>query len=300
MADYSNIDVFRAGLYRVLIHKNNSSGYAMGQFTDAEIADTTPASVLITEALVLDSITAIGAPGTSRITVSRFGGQQFKGRFDLGPGEFADFNLAFSDDSPSLAFLSNGAKVNTTTVTGVTVGGENTRPVSLNDLGGIFTVGAQAITRSTGAISTQFVHFWQPAFTLAKIPEELAGIQSSTTNPYDSVYNMAVSNSLQLQNGTLLTTLDIGVSAAFRIPFRSPYKNYALATAYADGTGTTFTLPRLPLFNTATTGGENYITKNGVPTAVTSVNVSTGVVTLAAAGSAGDIWNLWYPTADQS
>jgi hypothetical protein len=299
MADYNNTDVFRAGLYGALIHKNSANGIAMGQFPDAVIEDTTPADTEVSEALYFkEALVSIGAPGQGRITVSRFGGQQFRGRFDLGPAEFQDFQLAFSDDSPSLAFVASGAKVNTTEIAGVTVGGENPRPVSLNNVGGIFTVGAQSINRTTGAIRSEYIHFWMPSFTLAKVPEEIAGIQSSTTNPYNSTYNVAVQETAVLQNGRLLSVLDIGVTSAYRVAYRTPYKNYSLTSVIFDGTDVTFTLPRLPLLDE--TSAYNYLVINGAKVTPTDINLSTGVVTLAVAPTAGHVGVMWYPLADQS
>lgn len=300
MADYNTTDLFRFGTYRALIHKNSTSGYAMGQFTDDEITDTTPAATIVSEALVMESIVSVGSAGANRITVQRFGGQEFEGRFDIGAGEFTDAQIAFSDASPSLEWVSNGSKVNTSAISGVTIGGQNERPENLNDLGGIFTIGSASINRSTGATALEYLHFFQPSFSLARTSEEFAGIQSSTTDPYNAVYNMAAQNSLQIQNGVLLSALNIGYTKGYRHMFRSSYKNYALVTAIMKSGDTSFTLPRLPLSSSATATGDNWIVKNGTATAVSSINTTTGVVTLSGAASDYDIWVIWYPLADQS
>jgi len=71
---------------------------------------------------------------------------------------------------------------------------------------------------------------------------------------------------------------------------------YMLDTWIADGTATTFTLTALPKKSTVTTGNtDNWVTKNSVNTAPTSINTSSGLVTVAAAGSAADVWVVWYP-----
>lgn len=301
MVDYYNSDVFLTGYYRALIHKKNATGYAMGQFTDAVIEDTTPANTEVSEALTMNTnVVSLGNPGQARIKISRFGAQKFRGKFDVGAGEIADFQMTFSDDSPSLAFVTNGALINDTEIVGVIIGGENPRPELLNDVGGIFTVGAQVIDRTTGNVTTEYLHYWIPSFTAAKVNSDVAGVQSSTTNPFPSAYDVSVQETGLLQNGRLISALDIGMTQSYRVPFRTPYKNHGLATAIFDGTDTSFTLPRLPLLNATAATSLNWFTLNGTPTALSSVNTSTGVVTLSSAPTAGAIGVMWYPLADQS
>jgi hypothetical protein len=67
-------------------------------------------------------------------------------------------------------------------------------------------------------------------------------------------------------------------------------------TWITNGSGSTFNLTYKPLFSDATQTGRNWITRNGLNIAVTSVNTSTGLVTLTSAGSSGDIVNVTYPT----
>jgi hypothetical protein len=299
MANYYGKTLFRAGLYRAILHKKNASGYAMGQFTDTVIADTTPTNTEVSNALVA-GIVDNGTPGQNRIVVQRFVGQEFAGTFDIAPGEISVFQVQFTDDSPSLAFLSANALVNTTAIAGGLVGGENIRPQILNNIGMIVTIGIQEVDSTTANVVSKYQHIWYPSLTLAKTPTQFTAIQSNATNPYNSAYSATLQKSAVLQNGETLASLNLGYTSNLSVPITTPYKNYELVSVIFDGTDTSFTLPVLPLLSATATDSFNRFTLNGTLTAPSSVNTSTGVVTLSSAPAAGAVGVMWYPTADQS
>jgi hypothetical protein len=68
-------------------------------------------------------------------------------------------------------------------------------------------------------------------------------------------------------------------------------------TQRSDAAATTFTATYLPVSSTITiNASKNEMVKNGTPTALSSFNTSTGVVTLAAAGTAADLHVVTYGT----
>jgi hypothetical protein len=75
----------------------------------------------------------------------------------------------------------------------------------------------------------------------------------------------------------------------------------AMTTYIANGVATTFTAAYKPWKNTVTGGNtDNFVTKAGVATAPSSINTSTGVVTLASAGTTGDLHHIIYQVLDSS
>lgn len=65
----------------------------------------------------------------------------------------------------------------------------------------------------------------------------------------------------------------------------------------SNASTTNFTLPYRPVDNTVALGATpNVFTLAGVRTALTSANVSTAAIVLAAAGTSGDLGELWYGT----
>jgi hypothetical protein len=71
----------------------------------------------------------------------------------------------------------------------------------------------------------------------------------------------------------------------------------ALTTYVANGSATTFTPQYLPATSVITlNANNNMFTVDGTATALTSISTSTGLATMAAAGSSGDVNVLVYET----
>lgn len=110
--------------------------------------------------------------------------------------------------------------------------------------------------------------------------------------------NLSFSKSSTLPWGTPFTTADNASTSFVGVQFSSDYPVTA-HTFIADGIATTFTLDLAPI---AASSDAVMVVKNGAasPLAYTSaytVNTTTKVVTLAAAGSAGDKYVVFYKHA---
>lgn len=124
------------------------------------------------------------------------------------------------------------------------------------------------------------------------VPMGDAGIENARDTSY--THALIASKSDKLPWGASITLANHGTVAGAQMgPFFSENR-VLLHTFVADGTAVTFTLAELPA---AANGNKVKAWKNGVLQAYTTnytVNASTKVLTLAAAGSAGDIWVVRY------
>lgn len=290
---------FRAGLYGAQIFKM-SNGYSYGQLSDADIADTTPAETLVSPALDVFHVATLGNASSPAIYANKFWGQQFQGKKFLGRGEIPDYLLGLAMDDPRVEYLVSGVAENATTMSGAYFGGQNLAPQTLNDIGIIVTEGADRTNPTTGAVESGFNH-WFLMGTLDRNDNEIAGIQSSTTNPTVINYGVATQNFAALPNGELISSFSVGYTFTTRFCIWTPYKRMRLTTIVWDGTDTTFTLTELPLLNATATTSFNRYTAAGTLTALTSIDTSTGVVDPAgSAPAAGTVAHLFYPLANQN
>lgn len=286
------VSTFMAGLYNGVIGKRDQNGYAKGTLASPN-AGTSGDSV-VTHALFIEHPVQVDAPTGERIRVDEFSGQKPRGVMDLGAGPMQAFNTIFARNDESLNAIADGSATNTTQISGVTQGGENIIPETLNDMFQFWTMGGQLVS-DTGVRSSIYGHWWYPYVTMSLVPTGIAQQTSSAQNPNNATYSSNPNLSTKLPTGGLLSELSVGYTENVRHKMRSTEKLWMVTTAIMDGTDTTIQLLWLPKYSDASTGGRNLIMKNGTATAVTSVNTTTGLVTLAAAGTLDDIWVIFYP-----
>lgn len=282
-----------AGLFAMQVFKlHNNRSY--GQIADP----TTPGSNVTSHAYMVDNAVEVTMPEFSFERAIFRGGGQYLGSMTIGIADVPEIPIVFSDVDDTLIQLCGGGASDTTTLGGAEISGLNELNPDPNRIGIFLT--SKFHSRASGSdgeyrYRTLFMagqmRFSQPQLTHAggENPSALRGV----------FYPQVVS---KFPNG-----VSFGANQSF-------YKNKAVAvqlvtdkplamtTFIADGSATTYTLAYLPAKSTVTGGNTdaNWITKAGAATAPSSISTSTGVVTIASAGTTGDYHNAIYGVKDSS
>lgn len=291
-------DNFYYKAQRVYIAKRDVNGYAKGQLANPDSVDVSSNSVE-SSALIINTPVTFTPPAVTRAEYKDKSGGQLWQTIDGGVDDIATGTLVFSRESSALNTLVASLGTDTTQSTSFEQGGVDPTVQQLNNLwigferlvsdydGTTFTTGRPSIEWYAGTLS---------------LPTRPEANNNTGINPQSLTYVLTAQRFSKFLTGGLLSAI---TNAAYQSgstlvhKMDVVYPNAAgiiVHTAVMDGTDTSFTLPYRPLSNSATTGAGNLIFKNGTATAVTSVNTTTGVVTLAAAGASGDIWEFIGPT----
>lgn len=286
------VSMLRAGFFNGLAGKIDTNGYAKG--TLASPNANTSGDSIVTHALFIEHPVEVGAPTAERIKVDEFSGNQPRGVQDLGAGPMQAFNWALARNDESLNAIADSSATNTTEISGVSQGGENIIPETLNDMFIFLTFGGTLVS-DTGVRSANYGHWWYPYVTMSLNSGGIAQQTGSAQNPNNAVYSVNPNMSTKLPTGRLMSALSVGYTQNVRHFMRSTEKLWMVTTAIMDGTDTTIQLLWLPKYSDASLGSRNLFTKNGTPVAVTSISTTTGLVTLTAAGTVNDIIVIFYP-----
>jgi len=121
--------------------------------------------------------------------------------------------------------------------------------------------------------------------------------QDGGESPNPTIYGFVPTEADRLITGHLFEDTDLTVleNTDTFIKIRSKYP-LSVTAFKGNGSATAVQLPYLPFYSGATGAAQNIVTKNGATIAVTSISTTTGIVTLAAAGSAGDMFIIVYQT----
>lgn len=286
--------IFGAGLYYSLIGKRSRLGYNRGTVADPNAA--VGGDTVVSDALYLEHPVEIGPPLADRVRVDEYSGNQPRRILDLGAGPLQPFNITFARDSEDLNAIADGSTTNTTHQEGVKHGGQNILADVLNDLWALFITGGTEVDEDNGTEETVYVGWWFPALTLAMVPQAMAQVASSTQNPNNIIYQASPGRMGKLPTGETFDSLDVGYSTAVRHRIvMSDDKLFQCVSVLFDGTDATFQLNWLPKYADVAVGDRNLFTLDGVPTALTSVNISTGLVTCTAPPAANKIGEFFCP-----
>ena len=275
-----------AGLYHAQIAFRSTDGYPMG-------ADSTPDDVAAGEtkhAYRLTGPVSVTSPAVTREVATFRGGQVVLGQRSLGVSEFGTFEMTLSAFDEVFNAYVSGSSVNTTTMTEYALGAPNSLRPDLPQFILLLTAGFQ----TTGATQqNQFVTYVYPN---VQITPALAGAtQDGGVNPNPLTYTVTPSASRRAASGHLFSALNMGLQDGKEIVYWLRGQHPVALTTYIQAaSATTFTLGYRPVSSNVG-GGFNIFTTNGVTTTVSSVNVTTGVVTITPA-SADDIWVALYAT----
>lgn len=277
-----------AGVYNGWIAHRNSNGYPMGGERDPDnvLANT------VMHAHRLKFPVSIGQPGTTFERAIRRGAQRVRGSRRLGPSDIGEFPLVLDGFDEVLDGYARAYTPDTTTNTGAVI----TAPNALLSDPPRFILGLSVGLTGEDGVDYYDTYIWNNIQLTKPLGE--GSSQSGGENPNPNEYTVSAEVSARTGTGLLYedTNLNVIEDNDLFIRIRARWE-YTLTTWKANGSATTFTLGYRPKSNDATGEAGNFITKNGVIAPVTSVSTSTGVVTLTAAGSSGDLWVVAYPTA---
>jgi len=284
---------------KVYVLKRNLAGYGMGQVADPNNVDASSASVE-SSALILNMPVTVTPPAVTRATFEDKGGQQLWQNLDGGVDSIASGTMVLSRESSALNSVIASLGTNTAQSTSFEQGGTDPTVLTLNPVWIGFERLASDYNGSTFPPNLPSIEWYQGTITPPTRPEMN---QTTGINPQALTYTFNVSRFKRFLTGELLSALtganyQNGETLVHKMDvLLSGASGIIVHTAVLEAAATTFTLPLRPLSSGATLGGGNIITKNGAPIAVTSVNITTGVVTIAAAGADNDIWEFIGPTA---
>lgn len=274
---------------RAFIWRVNSSGIAVGQL-DPDSLGSPPVT---SHALDLRGPIAVTFPEPTITRYEARGGGTYEGSATGGVEALGAGELQIDQIDPALITLARGGSVDTTTITGgPEIYAENLLNVAP------FEVGLMLVGRKQKLGSVKRNQYWHVLYPLvtcsfrkpnmtqeggvnSQIPVLAFDPQVAQKFPWGEAFGSA-------QGWYNYSEVSIMLDADYP---------YALTTFVADGVETTFTSQFKPQLSTVTAGRAGNVTaKNGTPTALTSIATSTGVHTLAAAGSSGDLWVSFYQT----
>lgn len=220
------------------------------------------------------------------------GDQKILGQADLGVTDFGSFEIQLAGIDATLETLLAGHNVDTTTITSATISSPNTAVGSVNQVGIILT--GQIQSRDTATQGTN--QYYTLIFPRCEVRVSRPGLsQSGGINPNPVTLNVVPTLGGHFPGGNAFSATqawDDNKSLFYSIVANAPYSFTAFVQ---DSSDTTYVLGYRPTTNT-TNQTDHIWTVNGAITAPSSVDTTTGVVTLAAAGTSGHIATGLYKT----
>lgn len=279
-----------AGLMIAQFGLLHTAGYAAGQLGDSMAAGDESG------ALLLQNPQSAGLNIPDPTTLNIQGGDTTYTTFSFGNVHAQPFQLTSALLQPDAVALATGGAVDVTSNSKFQMFSAN--PDSNQEKVGFLILTQRYQPVSTGSDGPdKYFHLIIPR---CGFRWKYSGMQSAG----ESTGTLFVSprRTKRLVNGLL-------VSASAMAVTNNTLTWYGLITDYpihlysyrSDGSTTTgaFTTPYKPATTTVTSGAaENWLTINGVTTALASINASTGACALSAAGTAGDWHVLMYQTED--
>ena len=281
---------FIGGAYFLQVAKRDANGYPKGTFADPDnvTANTT------SSALVIGGLDNFVPPVPTPEFATGKGGQKILGNIALGNSSPGTATLTLATFSETLNALIKNATADVTSVSGWVMNPTNTSQVIFTHLFAIVTGKFMDTDNLTEYYMNYVFHNCQWMEAGGPNISQAAG-----TNPNPLTYTLMPSLSTRNVTGVVfsdssgMSVVD-GTDTWTKIRTTWPL---ALTTWVANGAATTFILGYRPVYSTVTTGNtDNSFTINGVATAPTSCSTTTGVVTVAAAGTTGDIHIAAYQT----
>lgn len=276
-----------AGARRIQVAFRDNAGYPMGSLT----SPNSPVAGTTTNAHVISGLRSLTHPEKSVARAFDKGDNKVYGQMYLGVDDYGEGTFEIGAADEVFNNYIRRAMPDTSIASDMVVTAENASEV---DPPPMFLMGTTRKQMRDGS-------FWYDNVIYNNVQITNSGkaniSQEGGESPNPLEYTFAPSLSERMIAGYLFadTDLDVLEDSDTFTTVRSRYP-LAVTTFIADGTDTTVQLPYLPIYNGATGAAQNIITKNGVALAVTSVNITTGLVTLSAAGSSLDKIIIVYQT----
>lgn len=275
---------------RAFVWRVSDAGIAHGQLDPAAL----PAAPATSHALEIYGPISATLPDAVFARAEFRGGGKYEGAGDMGLETLNEGQLVVSQLQPDVDALFTDSTVDTASLTNVQI----SSPDSLNP--SPVQVGLLLVTKiqrrdSAAAGQNKFLNIIYPLVQMRKRtpnPTQEGGVNPGAVT---LTFNPAVST--YFPTGVALSSAQGWTdNSEFHYRLISDY-GQALTFFLADGVATTYTLAFKPVHSDVTGGKTyNWYAKDGVLTAPTSVSTTTAVVTLAAAGSSGDLHVALYQT----
>lgn len=276
-----------AGVDRVLIAETFVS--AAGVPYAAGTAGTALANNGTSHALVIDSINNLTPTGGELTTVTFQGGDRDLGTMQFGSTGLTNLSFVCEDIRNDVITGLHGTSIDTTSNSEFEQWSDYTSVSSVvaTQIGFIFKMK----NRSTG--ETAWFTRWYPSCQTT-VRTTFGGFQAKNV----SEFSVAISPSTYHPLGTALSAMSMNLPDSMTDSITWFTTNRLHVTTYrSDATEVTFVAGYRPLSATVTNNATpNWFARNGTDQALSSFSTTTGVATMAAAGSAGDVNVLIYET----
>jgi hypothetical protein len=279
------------GMYVVQIATRDSNGYPKGvQTTPNTVADNTTMTPM-----VLDTGISFTPPSPTYSTFTERGGQQILSQASMGVSELGTATLELSAFNDALHALVTSSAVDTGTPTGWRQVGGNVNNVAPLDF--VVMLSAKVQSRTGAAITTKWSHWILPNCQIRPAYPNMS--QGDGVNPNPLSYSIVPSTSNRAAiTGELFSATAMALTGNADSIYRIESSNrihFMSYTATGSANPETFTTAYKPLTSHATTT-DKVLTEAGVSDTITAFSTSTGVVTTATAGAAGNIYVLAFET----
>ncbi len=274
-------------LERAWFSRVNSAGIATGQLDP----DSPGSAPLTSSAYLLNGPITLTTAKPTYAKAEFKGGGRYEGRADLGIDAMGDATISVSQYDPAFNALTQGGLVDTTSLTNAEISSSNHMHPS--PVTGVFCGIGRLQKRSS--VGNDYFHIIYPLCQLR--PSDPDFTQEGGTNP------SAITYTITPQSGT---TFPVGIAFganqswydntefAYHILSSNPYH---LTSWLQDGVAVTFVTGYRPTSSVVTSGTTtNWVARNAVATAPSSISTTTGLVTMAAAGTASQYTVIMYQT----
>jgi len=221
-----------------------------------------------------------------------FGKARFLGATFAGIEPIPEFTIEISSVNANLDVLANNATISTTTINNVNFWTPNHNSQAPNRVGLMMTVAAQP--RGSGCDGeTEYSTFVLPDTTIFVNRAGGSTDAGNDTQPVTVTVSPTMAGAQPW--GSAFTSTENLAGNKTEILYLQAPNPFAVTTWIADGTIVVYTVEYVPALSTVTGGNtDNVFTVEGVVTAPTTFDVATGIVTIAAAGTTGDVHNAFY------
>ena len=266
------------GLYYVTFARRNSSGYPVGLAADPEnlTADT------IYHAFRSNKPIEVTFPQETYETATERSGMATRGQADLGVADWGTGTLVLSRFMETLNAQFTQSTADTTSTTNWMQIARNILQTDLSNWFIMFT------SRSQDTSGNSWYNHWVFPNVQIRRPQTSLN-QSGGQNPQTFTHEFVPTLSDRALTGELFSGMSMTQvdDKDTQYYIRTQYPLH-ITTWIADGTETTFETQYVPV-STAVDQSDHAFTKNGTTTNPSSLVVATGQVTVAAAGSSGDV-----------
>lgn len=275
-----------AGAFEAQYGRRSSAGYMLGTSPTPD----SPGTNFTTHARRLRGFVEVSELQYTVAEVDFYGGMHPLGKLQIGVDTVSGFQLTLAGHDQTLKALATDSTVDVTTYDDSTVEAPNTNKGDLPQGMLCLSCKAQLVDGTN-----DWLHILYNNVQMRPLNPRMSS--QTGRNPNPGIFQVTATQATRAMTGVLLANYDIDVeeSSDYYILLRTKNR-IAFTTFVHNGVAATFQLGYKPVATDATGEGKNRYAKNGTIGSVTSVS-TTGLVTMTAAGTSGDVSTMAYDTA---